>query len=65
MAFTVDAAKPSSHAIADEIYPPSYLCIASFISKSVVVHLLNGSFFPSGAYLPPAIAHNMKISFSK
>jgi hypothetical protein len=60
--FTVDTAKPSPHVTADILRPHSYLrIICIFTSESMAVRLGDGSLFPLGACLSPAMVQNMKI----
>jgi hypothetical protein len=60
--FTIDTPKPSSCAIVDKLYPPSYLCIILiFISESMGIRFRDGLLIPSVAHLPPGMAQSTKI----
>jgi hypothetical protein len=61
MVFTVDTAIPNSHSVADKLY---FSITLIFISKSMAVHLRDGSLFTLGAHLPPATVQNMKIFYN-
>jgi hypothetical protein len=62
MLFTIDIIKPDSHTATDKLCSLSYLhFILIFFSKSVAVCLRDGSLYPLGTRLLPAMMLSMKI----